>query len=146
MGTAYFSTTTESSEDDDEHDVETVGKKGASRAAAAAKLAGTEDKHAGQATSTTLSPRARAQSTYGAPSLQSNQATALSKHRLRSQSTDFRTDKSASVDQQPSRFVDPLILRRQSEKAKDNKPLIGPGRKVPVGQLVAFFDSERSTH
>ena len=144
MGTAYFSTATESSEEEeDEHGAETVGKKGAARAAAAAKLIGGEDRHAGQATS---SPRARAQSTYSSSSLQSNQA-ALSKHRLRSQSTDFRTDSgNASGDSQPSRFVDPLVLRRQSrsEKNKDNKPLVGAGRKVPVGQLVAFFDSERS--
>ena len=144
MGTAYFSTATESSEDDDydEHDAETVGKKGAARAAAAAKLTGAEDWHSGQAAS-----RARAQSTYGASSLQSNQA-APSKHRLRSQSTDFRTDTHASGDHQPGRFVDPLVLRRQSkhERNKDNKPLVGPGKKVPVGQLVAFFDSERSNH
>ena len=135
MGTAYFSNAAESSDDDDddEHDSETVGKKGA---AAAAKLVGAEDWQ------TTSSPRARAQSTYAASSsLQSNQA-ALSKHRLRSQSTDFRTDDRASGDQ-PGRFVDPLILRRQT-RTKDNKPLVGPGKKVPVGQLVAFFDSERS--
>ncbi|KAF8558556.1 hypothetical protein OG21DRAFT_1432801 [Imleria badia] len=152
MGTAYFSTATESSEDDDdEHGGETVGKKGAARAA---KLAGTDDWYSGsvQGASTTSSPRARAQSTYAASSLQSNQA-ALSKHRLRSQSTDFRTDNvttaSASVDPpMPNRFVDPLVLRRQSksDKHRDNKPLVGPGKKVPVGQLVAFFDSERSTH
>lgn len=148
MGTAYFSATTENSEDDDEHGGETVGRKGAARAAAAAKLAGTEDRYAGQAASTTSSPRARAQSTYGAPSLQSNQAGALSKHRFRSQSTDFKMDKSDIGDRQPSRFVDPLALRRQSKsgKAKDNKPLVGPGKKVAVGQLVAFFDSERSNH
>lgn len=123
MGTAYFSNAAESSDDDDddEHDSELVGA---------------EDWQ------TTSSPRARAQSTYAASSsLQSNQA-ALSKHRLRSQSTDFRTDDRASGDQ-PGRFVDPLILRRQT-RTKDNKPLVGPGKKVPVGQLVAFFDSERS--
>lgn len=152
MGTAYFSTTTESSDDDDDEEHgggETVGKKGAARAAAVMKLAGTQNLHFGKAASTASSPRARAQSTYGASSLQSNQA-AMSKHRLRSQSTDFRTDNKAGGDQhhQPSRFVDPLVLRRQSktEKSKDNKPLTGPGRKVPVGQLVAFFDSERSNH
>jgi hypothetical protein len=138
MGTAYFSTAAESSDDDDD---ETVGKKGAARAAAAAKLVGAEDWYGGQPASTTSSPRARAQSTYSASSLQSNQA-ALSKHRLRAQSTDFRTDTPASGDP-PGRFVDPLILRRQT-RTKDSKPLVGPGKKVPVGQLVAFFDSERS--
>ena len=153
MGTAYFSNATESSEDDDdEHGAETVGKKGAARAAAAAKLAGTEDWYSGSGqgasmTSTsTSSPRARAQSTYSASSsMQSNQAGALSKHRLRSQSTDFRADTHASAPTS-NQFVDPLVLRRQSKSDKNNKPLVGPGRKVPVGQLVAFFDSERSTH
>ena len=151
MGTAYFSAATESSEDeDDEYGGETVGKKGAARAAAAARLAGTEDRHSGQAASMATSPRARAQSTYVVPSLQSNQA-ALSKHRLRSQSTDLRTENNATSGEphpQSSRFVDPLVLRRQtkSEKSKDNKPLVGPGKKVPVGQLVAFFDSERINH
>ncbi|KAH0831351.1 hypothetical protein J3R83DRAFT_14013 [Lanmaoa asiatica] len=139
MGTAYFSAATESSEDDDddEHGTETVGKKGAARAAAAAKLAGMEDRHSGQAAA-----RARAQSTYGTPSLQSNQA-ALSKHRLRSQSTDFRTDNNADGDQhhQPGgRFVDPLVLRRQSksEKTKDNKPLVGPGKKSLLDSWLRF--------
>ena len=150
MGTAYFSSTaTESSEDDDdEHGAETVGKKGAVRAVAGIRLVQKEDRHAGQAASSTTSPRARAQSTYGAPSsLQSNQA-ALSKHRIRSQSTDFRkTDSEVSVDHAPSRFVDPLVLRRQSKlKSKENQPLVGAGKKVPIGQLVAFFDSEKNNH
>ncbi|KAF8843492.1 hypothetical protein BDN67DRAFT_964294 [Paxillus ammoniavirescens] len=135
----------ESTDDDDDYGAETVGKKAASRAAAAVKLVGGEDIGSGQ---TTSSPRARAQSTYGgftgAASMQSNQA--LSRHRFRSQSTDFRSENTFSGDHQPSRFVDPLVLRRQSksEKAKDNKPLVGPGKKVPVGQLVAFFDAERT--
>ncbi|KAG9310156.1 hypothetical protein JVU11DRAFT_9776 [Chiua virens] len=139
MGTAYFSTAAESSEDDDEQAAETIGRKSASRTSAAAKLAG-EDRPASNA----ASPRARAQSTYSTSSLQSNQA-ALSKHRLRSQSTDFRVDNSVSGDRQPSRFVDPLVLRQQS-KSDRTKPLVGPGKKVPVGQLVAFFDSERGDH
>ena len=139
MGTAYFSTATESSEDDDEHGDETVGKKGASRAAAAVRLVGAEDRE--QASS----PRARAQSTHDAPSVQSESA--LLRHRVRSQSTDLRTE-SVTGDQQPSRFVDPLVLRRQSryDRVKDNRPLVGPGKKVAVGQLVAFFDSERGHH
>ncbi|KAF9224995.1 hypothetical protein BS17DRAFT_752068 [Gyrodon lividus] len=145
MGAADLSSTIESSDDDDDFDTETVGKKAASRAAAAAKLVGGEGAGFGQ---TNPSPRARAQSTYGgfagAPSMQSNQA--LSKHRFRSQSTDFRSDNTFSGDHQPSKFVDPLVLRRQSKsgRAKDNQPLVGPGKKVPVGQLVAFFDAERS--
>ncbi|KIJ64732.1 hypothetical protein HYDPIDRAFT_111321 [Hydnomerulius pinastri MD-312] len=145
VGTAYFTSTTDSSDDDDDLGAETVGKKAASRAAAAAKLAGggSDDSGSGQ----TSSPRARAQSTYGgftgAITLQSNQA--LSKHRIRSQSTDLRTDTTFGGNPQSNKFVDPLLLRRQSksEKGKDSKPLVGPGKKVPVGQLVAFFDSDK---
>ncbi|KAK7442034.1 hypothetical protein VKT23_016311 [Stygiomarasmius scandens] len=43
-----------------------------------------------------------------------------------------------------SRFVDPLILRRQEQEA--SRPRIAmpkPVGKVPIGQLVAFFDGDR---
>jgi len=43
------------------------------------------------------------------------------------------------------RFVDPLVLRRQ-EKEGTKGPVALPkplGKKVPVGQLVAFFDGEK---
>ena len=43
------------------------------------------------------------------------------------------------------KFVDPLVLRRQSKDSL--KPIAMPkpvmGRKVPVGQLVAFFDGDK---
>ncbi|PPQ99388.1 hypothetical protein CVT24_005371 [Panaeolus cyanescens] len=41
-----------------------------------------------------------------------------------------------------TKFVDPLVLRRQS---KDSIAMPRPviGKKVPVGQLVAFFDQDR---
>ena len=142
-GPAYFSSTTESSEDDDDDDMsETVGKKAASRAIAAARL--TSGSESNLRNSSSPGSRARAQSSYGsAMNLQNNQA--QGKHRFRSQSTDLRSDSTFGTDLLPSKFVDPLVLRRQSksEKAKENKPLVGPGKKVPVGQLVAFFDSEK---
>ncbi|KAI6124105.1 hypothetical protein EV401DRAFT_1943964 [Pisolithus croceorrhizus] len=127
VGLSSLSSTTESSEDDDEDMMETIGKKAASRALAAARLTS-----------------GKAQSTYGGPVTQSNQG--AGKHRWRSQSTDFRSDSTLGSDSQVTqKFVDPLILRRQSkpEKTKGTKPLVGPGKKVPIGELVAFFDSER---
>ncbi|THU97507.1 hypothetical protein K435DRAFT_63033 [Dendrothele bispora CBS 962.96] len=43
-----------------------------------------------------------------------------------------------------SRFVDPLILRRQEQEAtKPKLAMPKPVGKVPIGQLVAFFDGER---
>jgi hypothetical protein len=50
---------------------------------------------------------------------------------------------SASVS---GRFVDPLMLRKQEkekEKGKDKGATPRPKGKVPVGQLVAFFDGEK---
>lgn len=141
---AYFSSTTESSEDDDDMS-ETVGKKAASRAMAAARL--TSGSETNLRHNSSPGSRARAQSTYGSATnlstLQTNQP--QGKHRFRSQSTDLRSDSTFGTDSHPSKFVDPLVLRRQSksEKAKETKPLVGPGKKVPIGQLVAFFDSER---
>jgi len=44
-----------------------------------------------------------------------------------------------------TKFVDPLVLRRQSKDSL--KPIAMPkpvmGKKVPVGQLVAFFDGDK---
>ncbi|KAJ6539450.1 hypothetical protein B0H19DRAFT_1179161 [Mycena capillaripes] len=39
-------------------------------------------------------------------------------------------------------FVDPLVLRKQSGGGKEPGKVVGNG-KVPVGQLVAFFDGDR---
>ncbi|KZP16979.1 hypothetical protein FIBSPDRAFT_793602 [Athelia psychrophila] len=81
--------------------------------------------------------------------------------RLRSRSTDRFGSPSLSSSSQSStssfasnrgeaggvfsggKFVDPLVLRKQ-EKARGKAPTAtGGGRKVPVGQLVAFFDGDR---
>ncbi|OAX37895.1 hypothetical protein K503DRAFT_719084 [Rhizopogon vinicolor AM-OR11-026] len=155
LATAFFSSTGDSSDDYDDYDDddesvadanETLGKKAASRAAAAAAKLGGGGSASAALTHDSPGGRVRAQSTYGgfANALQSNQAlSAQSKHRFRSQSIDVRSD-STFGGEQTGKFVDPLVLRRQgkSEKGK-GKPLVGPGKKVPVGQLVAFFDSER---
>ncbi|KAG1818985.1 uncharacterized protein BJ212DRAFT_1298285 [Suillus subaureus] len=151
LGTASFSSTAESSDDDaDDEDYqnaidETLGKKSAFRMMTATKLSSSDLASVAPANNSPGN-RARAQSTYGGlPNpLQSNQSvSAQSMHRYRSQSIDFRSDSTFGGDQ-ANKFVDPLVLRRQekTEKGKE-KPLVGPGKKVPVGQLVAFFDSER---
>lgn len=44
------------------------------------------------------------------------------------------------------KFVDPLVLRRQSKDMGKGKVATGGGvKKLPVGQLVAFFDGDRKT-
>ncbi|KAG2159515.1 uncharacterized protein EDB93DRAFT_1116037 [Suillus bovinus] len=148
LGTASFSSTTESSDDDDEDYQnaidETLGKKSAFRAMTAAKL-GSGDLASTAPANNSPGNRTRAQSTYSGSSnpLQSNQAvSAQSTHRFRSQSIDFRSDSTFGGDQ-ANKFVDPLVLRREKTGKGKEKPLVRPGKKVPVGQLVAFFDSER---
>ncbi len=43
------------------------------------------------------------------------------------------------------KFVDPLVLRKE-EREREKKALMGTprGKKVPVGQLVAFFDKDKA--
>lgn len=146
LGAASLSSAAESSDDDDDYQIatdETLGKKSAFRAMTTTKLG---DLASAAPANNSPGNRARAQSTYGGLSnpLQSNQAvSAQSTHRFRSQSIDFRSDSTFGGDP-ANKFVDPLVLRRQEKTEKGKgKPLVGPGRKVPVGQLVAFFDSER---
>jgi hypothetical protein len=151
VGMASFSSTAESSEDDDDYQNapdETLGKKSAFRVMTTAKF-GNGDLASAAPANNSPGNHVRAQSTYnGFPNaLQSNQAVSAqstqSTHRFRSQSIDFRSDSTFGGDQ-ANKFVDPLVLRRQEKTEKGRgKPLVGPGKKVPVGQLVAFFDSER---
>ncbi|KAL1686899.1 hypothetical protein GGG16DRAFT_96444 [Schizophyllum commune] len=149
-----------SDEEDDEYGGETIGKR-QGRAAAST----TDDKAAGssrddelssnQASSSAASPRTRAQSVYGAQSLY-GAPTAPLKPKTRSQSTDRgqRFGTAASVPSTPvtdrfgdgsgsSRFVDPLILRRQEREGAGKVAMPRPIGKVPINQLVAFFDGER---
>lgn len=146
VGMASFSSTAESSDDDEDHQNgadETLGKKSAFRAMTTVKLG---DLASAAPANNSSGNHTRAQSTYSGFTnpLQSNQAvSAQSTHRFRSQSIDVRSDSTFGGDQ-ANKFVDPLVLRRQEKTEKGRgKPLVGPGKKVPVGQLVAFFDSER---
>lgn len=148
VGMASFSSTAESSDDDEDHQNapdETLGKKSAFRVMTAARF-GSGDLASAAPANNSSGNHTRAQSTYSGFTnpLQSNQAvSAQSTHRFRSQSIDVRSDSTFGGDQ-ANKFVDPLVLRRQGKTEKGRgKPLVGPGKKVPVGQLVAFFDSER---
>ena len=108
--------------------------------------------------STTTSPknspgtsRVRAQSSYGPPSgfnirmLSVNSSPspiAPLRPRVRSKSID-RIGLGISVSNGNGRFVDPLELRRQEQEPKTPKlPKFERGKKVPVNELVAFFDKE----
>ena len=106
--------------------------------------------------------RARPQSMYvGAPSQAALAAppTAPLNLRLRSRSTDRLGSglglgivdgaTGAAVPGNGAKFVDPLLVRRQQQAKAANssavaqpKALVGK-KKVPVGDLVAFFDQEK---
>ena len=69
--------------------------------------------------------------------------------RVRTRSTDQLPVKSKSVGlgiTDPNKFVDPLVMRRQERE--NNPPLRSPKvtnatKKVPFGELLAFFDGDR---
>jgi len=130
LGTAMFS----SSEDGDDMGGETIGK------SAAAKLSRNTDVFS---TATPKEPRMRAQSAYGLSSIlqASPNTTPLSGTRP----SPIPHGRSRSIDRfGTGNFVDPLVLRKQSSGGGKEQlgKTVGNG-KVPVGQLVAFFDGER---
>ncbi|KAJ7598875.1 hypothetical protein C8J56DRAFT_1157944 [Mycena floridula] len=140
-------------EDFDESGEETIGKKSS---AAAIKSLQTPTKATSYSTNTSpaSSPpdrRIRAQSSYGFSSLQTPPAATtqpLNPSRMKSRSTDRLF--AAAAAQENGRFVDPLVLRRQQEVKKSvGVPIASPvakGKgKVPIGDLVKFFDGDRKT-
>lgn len=153
---------TSDSDDNSGANEETIGK-------AAARTAGLnipkkfkqEDDGSASDTSAQHAPipkRARPQSMYNGPASAQNilapTPTTPLNTRLRSRSTDrfglgFLDDPSTPVTPSTGRFVDPLQVRRQAKEALASAapppPKVMPGRpKVPVGQLVAFFDQEKA--
>jgi len=106
--------------------------------------------------------RIRAQSAYGYTSLLPPQVsqtptmgtTAPLKPKLRSRSTERPSstqgggtgDGMISGGGGGTKFVDPLLLRRQQQSQEGlqvKMPMPKPVGKVPIGQLVAFFDGEK---
>ncbi|KAJ6485161.1 hypothetical protein C8R47DRAFT_550779 [Mycena vitilis] len=124
LGTAKFST----SEEGEDFGDETIGKSAAARLTLGKNFGGKE-------------PRMRAQSAYGLSSIvQASPSTAASIGRRPSPLPHGR---SRSIDRfGTGNFVDPLVLRKQSGAGKEPGKL-GGNSKMPVGQLVAFFDGDR---
>ncbi|KAF5391409.1 hypothetical protein D9757_001909 [Collybiopsis confluens] len=160
IGRAFFSSSPISvgkdhGEDNDQNLIgeETIGKS-SSRNALATAL-----KHEETEAFTPTHSRIRAQSAYGfssiaqqsqskgrtEPSPTTSGGTAPLRPRIRSQS--ISPHPSATVVSPPvagSKFVDPLVLRRQEASTKPEKlamprPISG---KIPIGQLVKFFDGD----
>lgn len=157
MGTAFFSSSLVGNEDEDESattkedefDDETIGKSSAARLAAVNQnKTGTNSYLAPSPSPSNSNPRIRAQSIYGLSSLQPppSPITPL-KPRVRSRSTD-RFGLGISMDYTGgSKFVDPLVLRKQEQGSTGTKlAMPKPIGKIPIGQLVAFFDGEKKDH
>lgn len=100
--------------------------------------------------------RMRAQSSYGPPSGYNYGALSRASSPSNSNSpvpiTPLRPRvRSKSIDRiglgisgPNGKFIDPLVLRRQEMEAEQPRmPKFERGKKVPVGELVAFFDKDR---
>lgn len=119
----------------------------------------TPSRASGAASSSSASPspatkrRLRAQSAYGFAGLQALQATITPlRPKMRSRSTErFAPGPEQSFP--TGKFVDPLLLRKQEREKESVRGRqvvstglaagVKSGPKLPVGQLVAFFDGEK---
>jgi hypothetical protein len=158
VGTAFFSSSPVPADEGEEKDDsqfrdDTIGKSAATKlnnTSNTTSLTGGDYKPISTSTSTsTSSPspsssrRIRAQSTYGFSNLSRAPQTPITP--LRPQARSRSIDRMGSGEREPptplggSKFVDPLVLRRQDRKVAMPKPV----GKVPIGQLVAFFDGEK---
>ncbi|KAI0922808.1 hypothetical protein AcW1_002629 [Taiwanofungus camphoratus] len=156
--------TTDESDSESGMNEETIGK-AAARLSGFAVLHDTAASDSDRPTSTSPSGaisqrRTRPQSLYGPHSAKSiaspSPITPLSV-RLRSHSTDRFglgiSDAGGNLftpaTPTSKKFVDPLVVRRQTKEELastiPNPPKVMPGKpKVPVGELVAFFDQEKA--
>ena len=168
LSTAFFSTSplsTSPKPEGDESDSdtggneETVGKSAARRSGLAAAAASSETMSDDGRRSPSVSPvstparRPRPQTMYGSQfsNIAAPAPVTPLNVRLRSKSTDryglgISDANGAPVPTTPtSKFVDPLVVRRQTKEAltgvQPNPPKVMPGKpRAPVGELVAYFD------
>lgn len=137
MGALYSSSPGDAEEDD--ADV-TIGKS-AGKLKSAVLVGGMGDY---KPSSPSPNRRSRAQSAYGFSGVQAQQATvAPLKLKMRSRSTEKLSDGAGNVGVGTGKFVDPLVLRRQESRESTKLAMPKPVGKVPIGQLVAFFDGEK---
>lgn len=165
LGTAYFSSSPRSvtpahdggdvSDSDYGANEETIGK-------AAARMSGltvpSDTPGAGAASEASKTHRRpRPQSMYSPPTslgLAAPSPVTPLNVRLRSRSTDrfglgISDAAGAPIPANSGKFVDPLVVRKQTKEALASSvppaPKVMPGKpKVPINQLVAFFDQEKA--
>ncbi|KAJ3802888.1 hypothetical protein GGU11DRAFT_752515 [Lentinula aff. detonsa] len=174
IGRAFFSSSPvsvgrgEDGDEEEDEDIvgdETIGKSSSRSGLAAALKDGKGQGNTQESeTFTPTHSRIRAQSAYGFSSIvQQSQSssqtrdsasvlsfssnggnTAPLKPRVRSQSTSPHPSASIVSPPPSSKFVDPLVTRKQEAEAKHGKLAMPRPRsgKIPIGQLVKFFDGD----
>ncbi|KAJ3987312.1 hypothetical protein F5890DRAFT_1405450 [Lentinula detonsa] len=158
LGRAFFSSSPvsvgrgEDGDEEEDEDIvgdETIGKSSSrSGLAAALKDGKGQGNNQESETFTPTHSRIRAQSAYGFSSIvqqsQSSSQTPPLKPRVRSQSTSPHPSASIVSPPPSSKFVDPLVTRKQEAEAKHGKLAMPRPRsgKIPIGQLVKFFDGD----
>ncbi|KAF9001200.1 hypothetical protein BDQ17DRAFT_1358903 [Cyathus striatus] len=129
---------------------ETIGKSAAARLSKKSDNGKEKEKEYKPSPSPTPGPpglrgRPRPQSTYGYSNVPPPQTPVTPlRPRLRSKSS-AGSDVSSLASATSGKFIDPLVLRKQ-EKGKESGTKLAmpkPSGKVPIGQLVAFFDGEK---
>lgn len=153
LGTAFFSSSpgtrdsnnnNNNADEGDEFQDETIGK------SSSAKFTNTTNNGDPKNTSSpspSSSRRLRARSAYGFSSIQTPQAPVTPlEPRLRSRSIDRLApgagENATLTGAAGGKFVDPLVLRKQDKEGL-RVAMPKPIGKVPIGQLVAFFDGEK---
>ena len=163
IDTAFFSSTSygdDQAEDFDLGGEETIGKSTAARL----MTSGMGDYKAANSSSPPMSNRRlRAQSAYGFSNIPGSSTMASGgldglggipsvaplKPKSRSKSSERLNNGGGTGDGMVSalggtKFVDPLILRKQSRDSFKVIAMPKPIGKVPIGQLVAFFDGDKN--
>ena len=157
IDSTFFSSTSSSRRDDEDIDLggdETIGK------STAARLMTSEmGDYKAANPSSPPNRRLRAQSTYGFSNISGSgggdgsggmPSVAPLRPKLRSKSSERLNPGGGTGDGMVSalgggtKFVDPLILRKQSGDSFRAIAMPKPIGKVPIGQLVAFFDGDKN--
>ncbi|KAL0945915.1 hypothetical protein HGRIS_012198 [Hohenbuehelia grisea] len=136
--------------EDDGAQEETIGKRASERLRAA--VGQSSDSANTKKESAKPAPKPRAQSVYGFSSVYETgppkPVAPLNPGRLRARSTDrfsISSNGSSSAPADRGKFIDPYVAKRERERESRKIAMPRPVGKVPIGDLVAFFDGEKGS-